>query len=227
MASLVPEELPTLDSFYAGGPRSFQEAFPPFCVKSHWDPMLVTQHILPDVVSAEPLAFDPRPEAYICTTYQNTSPGDGPLPTDVLGPAQPPQIPAALLGPQAYIRAPADPTPTHARPGGAASLSAPYSVYAAAVDVEGDLLRLDEPLTKCKQLRYTPRPMEVAGAATNVVPNSSSFGVGPEPAQVVSTTTGCREADDEAAWNRSGRLFNNSTKIDRYYPTAKNGPLAC
>jgi hypothetical protein len=225
MASLVPEEPVSLDSFYAGGPRTFQEAFPPFCVKSHWDPMLVTQHILPSA-GMPAMAFDPRPEAYICTTYQSTSPGDAPLPADVLGPAQPPQIPQALLGPQAYIRAPTDSSPTVARPGGAAGLGAPYSGYASAVDVEGDLLRLDESLTKCKELRYTPRPLEIEGAATNVVPNESDAG-NPERSQVVSKTAGCREADDEAAWNRSGRLFFNNTKLDRYHPTAKNGPLAC
>lgn len=230
MASLVPEEFPSLDSFYAGGPRTFKEAFPPICLKSYWDPMLVSQHILPSAspTSVDAMAFDPRPESYICTSYHSTSPGDAQLPEDKDDQmsAQPPQIPPALLGPRTYIRAPADPTPTVARPGGAAGRGAPYSVYAASVDVEADLLRLEEPLTRCKELRYTPSIQEVASSSTNVLPNVS-MSSGPEPAQVVTKTVGCREADDETAWNRSGRLFNNSTKIDRYEPSAKNGPLAC
>jgi hypothetical protein len=225
MASLNPnEEEMSLDSFYAGGPKTFQEAFPPYCLKSHWDPSDVSRHILPTGNSA-PLMFDPRPAAYICTTYYETSPGDAPLPPEVLADQKPLPIPEGLRPPANFVREEPVPTP----PGGAAGRGAPYSGYASAVDTESDVYRLDEPLTRCKEYRYVP-PNDMPEDATNVVPGSQPF---EEKATFVSGATfvtaraGCREADDEAAWDRSGRLFFNHTKLDRYYPTRKIGPLAC
>jgi len=50
----------------------------------------------------------------------------------------------------------------------------------------------------------------------------------------VTKSTGCRAADDEAAWNRSARLFYNPTKYDRttdvppgVYQASSRGALVC
>ena len=60
---------------------------------------------------------------------------------------------------------------------------------------------------------------------TNVIPGAAA--TFEEPTLFVSKLAGCRAADDNEAWNRSARQFFNSTKLDRYTPTATNGPLAC
>jgi hypothetical protein len=224
MASLQPDEEVHLDEFYAGGPATFQAAFPPVCIGSHWDPMLVEQHILPPQGQVK-LALDPRQAVQVCRQYYTESPADA-LPAGLVEPAQPLEIPAALKGPERYIR-PEGPKATP--PGGAAGLGAPYSVYAQSVDRESDIYRLDERLTKCKELRYQPKAEQLA-QQTNVLPNQSpelaykALGAPVEPPRL---SAGCREQDDALAWNRSARLFFNPTKLDRYHPTQKLGPMVC
>jgi len=203
---------PRLDAFYEGP----LEAFPPICLRSHWDPTQVSRHILPPAMA--PLqTMDPRQAVRICQQYYTTSRGDAPLPEE---PHRPMQIPSALLG------GPTRPSgPAVSPPGGAAGLNAPYAVYAANVGEESDLQRRDEPLTKCKEGRYLPKggPAD----ATNTLPDVSQTFELARHALYVSERAGCREADDNQAWNRSARLFNNSTRIDKYHPTDKHGPLAC
>ena len=225
-----------LDAFYEGGPKTWQEAFPPVCVKSHWDPTQVTNYVLPAQLVA-PQQYDPRQSVRICTSYYTTADPDvsaGP-PQDAEVRVQrasaslknafqeqsEPPIPASLLGPDYYRR---NSPPTDVAFGGAAGLGAPYALYAESVNQESDLYRLNTPLTKCKERRYQPQggPAD----ATNTLPHvSQSFGLSPH-ATVVAKSTGCRQADDEAAWNRSARLFFNPTRMDRVYPQT-HGPLAC
>ena len=225
MAFLKPEDdrLPELGSFYAGGPATFSAAFPPVCLKSHWNPAAVSRHILPDSGTPyTPQVFDPRPHARICTGYYDSSQGDAPLPEGVLDNQHAPEIPVGLQGPPVKNEG-VVPVP----PGGAAGRGAPYMVWAATVDQESDIYRLDETLTKCKERRYFPRESEII-AIQSAHEGLSGAGVGDsEPALVVSKEAGCRGADDELAWNRSGRLFFNHTKLDRYHPTRSNGSLAC
>ncbi len=223
MANIQPDEEVRLDDFFAGGPATFQAAFPPVCLGSHWDPMLVEQHILP-AQKAAPLAMDPRQAVQVCRQYYTESPADA-LPAGLVESAQPMEIPAALKGPVQYIRTAEGPRVTP--PGGAASLGVPYNLYAA--NQESDLLRLDERLTKCKELRYQPKPEQLAADQTNVLPQHD-----PElafrtfaPFELPRHMTGCREQDDVLAWNRSARLFFNTTKQDRYHPTQKMGPMVC
>lgn len=216
---LHPTPEPSLDSFYEGGPKSFAEAFPPACIRSHWDSTQLTKHILPEAPIA-PLALDPRQATKICTSYYTTSQGDAPLrqqnePTML-------EIPQTLLSSSRFIR-PHD-GPVVNTIGAAAGKGAPYTYYAQSVNTESDIYRLDEPLTRCKEKRYRPTP-EPADA-TNTLPQvSQEFGLSPY-ATYVNKQAGCREADDDAAWNRSGRLFFNQTRLDRVYPEAR-GPLAC
>lgn len=228
-----------LDAFYEGGPKTWNEAFPPVCVKSHWDPTQVTNYVLPAHLIA-PQQYDPRQSVRICTSYYTTADPDtipagsaaqdaevrhpSSRPTESLNAqfvTSDPTPPASLLGPDYYRR---NSAPVDVAFGGAAGLSAPYTLYSESVNQESDLYRLKQPLTKCKERRYQPQggPAD----ATNTLPHvSQAFGLSPH-ATYVAATTGCREADDEAAWNRSARLFFNPTRTDRVYPRS-HGPLAC
>ncbi len=232
-------ETQSLNDFYAGGPTSFQEAFPPICITTHWDPTLVSRHVLPQQASA-PLAEDPRQAVRICTSYYSLAREDKertipPAPLQFIAPhgglasqSQPQEklnIPATLFGPAIYQRPVENSGLTATPPGGAAGRGAPYEVYAESVGDEADLWRLNEPLTRCKERRYRPGP-SVPTDSTNTLPHvSHELGLSPY-ATHIQTTTGCRAADDEAAWNRSGRLFFNHTRYDRVYPYS-HGPLAC
>jgi hypothetical protein len=118
--------------------------------------------------------------------------------------------PVALLGGQATPAA-----PNVFPPGGAAGRGFPYSGFAKSVDAESDVLRLDEHLTRCAERRYLPPTgLPAPGVSTNVLPNAPHDGLSPY-ATVVNQQAGCRNADDESAWNRSSRLFFNPTKYDR------------
>lgn len=190
----------SLDEFYAGGPKTWQEAFPPVCVKSHWDPTLVSYHVLPGSSKQHSYAMDPRPSMRICTSYYNTSPGDAPLEQ---------RDDESILGLETakYV---SDVIPF----GGAAGRGFAYDGYANNIQVEADLLRLKESLTKCSEKRYVPNALP---AHTNVLPGanvSNSSSLSPFVTEV-KTQAGCRQQDDEAAWARSSRLFFNPTRYDR------------
>ena len=216
-----------LEEFYKGGPASTQEAFPPICLRTHWDPTMVVKYVLPQADLKVSLPVDPIESYYICTTYYNTTPSGNqgaPVPDD-----KPLPIPTALKGGQhrpSQDGAPFFPV------GGAASLGFPYSGFKS--DAESDLLRIDEPLTKCAGNRYLPpRGLPAPSMSTNVLPGSDNSSLSPALTEVTKTT-GCREADDNAAWNRSSRLFFNPTKYDRtkvvppgLRMAAANGALAC
>lgn len=240
-----------LDAFYEGGPKTWNQAFPPVCVKSHWDSTQITRHVLPSHLMA-PLQFDPRPSTKICTSYYTLSETSNEVPEY---PAWEPSAKSAelqntfskstedslkqqfvisepdknaengsLFGPSYFVRPLMNTSMTAVPPGGAAGKGAPYTLYANAVGQESELYRLDEPLTKCKDKRYTPK--DGPADANNTLPYvSQEFGLSPY-ATYVSETSGCRQTDDDKAWNRSGRLFFNHTRLDRINPKP-NGPLAC
>ncbi len=218
----------TLDSFYNNGPKSCDEAFPPVCVRAHWDSTQVTRHILPDHLPA-PLQFDPRQGVRICTSYYETpvdpnNVTNSKIMEKIIPDTESPEIPALLLGPEYYKRSYDASHLMATPPGGAAGKGAAYSEYESAINTESDLYRLDESLTKCKERRYTPKNGVVD--AVNTLPHvSQEFGLSPY-ATYVQSSTGCREEDDSKAWNRSGRLFFNHTRLDRVYPQA-HGPLGC
>jgi hypothetical protein len=213
----------SLDTFYAGGPKTWNEAFPPICLTTHWDPTALTNHVLPQPAQRN-LALDPRPSTKICTAYYDISAGDGNV-KQKIG-EKPLPIPAALLG----INAPSQPKHTPGDyaafpPGGAASLSFPYSVYKTHVNAESDLQRLDEPLTKCAERRYIPRGgLPAPDMSTNTLPNANlgnSTTLSPS-LTVVNAQAMCRNEDDQANWERSARLFFNPTRYDRTTNTPKN-----
>jgi hypothetical protein len=186
----------SLDAFYEGGPKSFQEAFPPVCIPSHWDPTVMASHILPAPRPVH-LPLDPRPASLICTSYYDTSAGDAPLPT--VAPSDS-FLPANAVG--------SVPFP----PGGAARFGFPNTEYQSAIDKESDLFRMRELMTKCAERRYLGPP--APGQDTNAIPGAIGSTLSPY-ATIVSESTGCRSEDDAAAWARSARLFFNPTRYDR------------
>lgn len=202
-----------LDAFYTGGPKTWQEAFPPVCIKAHNNPTLMSQYILPAKVKQHDYALDPRPSVRICTSYYTTSPGDAPLDVEE---EEKPEVPQAFLVNPFGQAKESDVLP----PGSAAGRGFPYQTYANNIDVEADLYRLGEPLTKCAERRYTPHALPVQ---TNLVPGANATnGSSLFPyVREAPYDPGCRKADDEVAWNRSSRLFFNPTRLDRDPKTRK------
>jgi hypothetical protein len=204
-----------LDAFYESRLYSTSDAFPPACLRSHWDPTMMANHILPAEAVPQPLPLDPRQAVRICTSYyQLARPAAA---TDALNlrmyatPAQ--DTPAALLG------GPKPPGLAAARDylpfGGAARHGVP--TIGMNPDVESDLFRKNELLTRCSERRYMPAgrspatsahadPVQGAAAPTSTY---SEVVAGPE------TPTLCRAADDRTAWAASPRAFYNSTRYDR------------
>ena len=180
----------TLAEFYEGGPRTWEEAFPPICVKARYDPTLVTNHILPKFQHS--MAYDPRPATRICYSYKSLTQEN-----PVQGPANPDEIYPV---------------------GGPAGRGFPYEQYAENVDQESTLLRLEERLTKCADRRYLPRnQQEVDSVGNHNIPGAdfrNAQTLSPMVTQV-HKHAGCREQDDKEAWNRSSRLFFNPTRYDR------------
>ncbi len=198
----------SLDAFYENGPKTVTEAFPPVCLRSHWDPTMLTRHVLPDFPSELFLALDPRPSAEICTAYYTTSAGDAPLKRAKDSQNLP--TPLQLLG-GAHRPEPSSSSSVFP-PGGAARTGFPYKGYMESVNRESDLLRLNEELTKCAEKRFLGPP--AANVSNNVIAGADNTQLSPY-ALVVNKQAGCRNADDEAAWNRSARLFFNPTRYDR------------
>ena len=214
-----------LEEFYKGGPRTFQEAFPPLCIRTHWDPTMIADRILPQAGFRPELAIDPREAFRICTTYYVPDRGSASGPSSLVMPAEEPiPVPPELRGgSQRPMRGHGLFFPV----GGAAGIGFPYSGFKS--DTESDLLRLDEPLTKCAEGRYMPRK------GLPAIGTNSITGIDQRPAmdpELLNTGTlaGCREADDAAAWNRSSRQFFNTTRYDRtigvpkdlYKPVSQN-----
>ena len=179
----------SLAEFYEGGPKTWQEAFPPICVKARYDPTLVTDHVLPKFQHS--MAYDPRPSTRICHSYKSLTQ----------------ENPVQAPNPIADFPA-----------GGPAGKGFPYEVYAQNIDVESDLRRLDEPLTLCSEKRYIPKnPEELQTVGNHDIPGANFDNKSTLSPLVteVRKQAGCRNADDQEAWSRSSRLFFNPTRYDR------------
>ncbi len=202
----------SLADYYVRGPKTTAEAFPPACLRTHWDPTMVSKHVLPESALA-PQVLDPRPAAKICTAYHHTSAGDAPAPP-VPGPSVGlPPTPAQFLGGDHRPTA----GPAAWPPGGTARRGFPYDGYKASV--ESDLFRENEPLTKCSEKRYIPvGGVPAPAVGTNLVPGAEQ----PALPELYLSRAGCREADDAEAWARSSRLFFNVTRYDRTNTTPPN-----
>ena len=192
----------SLSEFYEGGPKTWQEAFPPICVKPRYDPTLVTERILPKQFQHN-AAMDPRPSTRICSVYYSlTAKGASPIEEseDIILP-----------------------------PGGAAGRGFPFDKY--QVDAESNILRMNEDLTKCAEKRYMPAGnIPPTSISVNRVPGikwENDTTLSPN-ATYIFESSGCRKKDDDEAWNRSSRLFFNPTKYDRTntVPTDLHKPIS-
>jgi hypothetical protein len=206
---------PELAAFYKEGPRTLAEAYPPICLRTHWDPSMINRHVFPELPIQYAQQLDPRWATKVCTAYYEESAGDSALSPDTAENSRVPIPPALLMSERRPIltnlRTPYFP------PGGHASLNFPYQAFQEHVNAESDVLRLDEPLTKCASERYLPSKQDIAMTMDARTVPGSPAGMYPAMSKTMQITklAGCREADDKAAWNRSARPFFNPTKYDR------------
>lgn len=166
-------------------------SFPPVCLKTHWDPTERIRRILPHQHVALPQ--DPRPWTRICKEYRTAGAETG---TE----AVPPSHMVFPSGGQFY----------------------PPSRYSSHIDDESRLRTLDQPLDKWGDTQYIPEEESTMYVAGLTVPDrqpvSSAFIAElamPQALLRLDERT-CRSENDAMYAARSGRLFNNPTKQDRY-----------
>jgi len=164
--------------------------FPPVCLKTHWDPTLIIKHTLPQQKVS--LALDPRPLVKICKEYRGY-----------------PDVPAP------------EPPSNMVFPSGGAFY--PPGRYAQSIDKESILRTLDHPLDRwCTDTQYIPSMDSTMYVAGSTVPDrqpiSNAFIAELDmPAALLRRDMNtCRSENDRAYMERSNRLFNNTTKQDRY-----------
>ena len=167
--------------------------FPPVCLRSHWDPEQISRRTLPTQLVSLPLT--PRPWTKVCMDYVTTAEFEqAPRPSDdVVFPS-----------------------------------GAPPTRYIEAIDRESMLHRLDRPLGTCEREQYQP-----ARSGNMFMPNSTvptrtyvnnrfiqelSF----PQALMRSEVYDCRKEQDMISMSRSPKLFNNTTKQDRYHGAKKH-----
>jgi hypothetical protein len=149
------------------------------------------RHVLPQ--QGVSLPQDPRPWVRVCKQYVTSGPSEtAPLPpTDMVFPT----------GGQFY----------------------PPGRYSSRIDTESDLKALRFPLDKwCPTTQYIPSPDSTLYVAGSTVPDrgpvSDAFVSELAMPQALLRKDGltCRSVNDSRYFERSGRLFNNPTKQDRY-----------
>ena len=166
--------------------------FPPVCLKTHWDPTAMLRHILPTEQISLPMDF--RPMTKICKEYVTSGPAEtAPLP------------PKSMVFPS----------------GGGFY---PPGRYSSAIDTESQLKALDHPADKwCTSRNYRIPTTSNLYDAHATVPdrradsNSDAISELSFPRVLIKPAGyGCRMENDMMYWKRSGRMFNNATKQDRY-----------
>lgn len=164
--------------------------FPPVCLSSHWDPTQIYKRSVP--IQQVQLPIDFRPYTKVCLEYRTSAVGQNA-----------PYVDDSVVFPQGGDVYPPD-------------------RYLRAVDKESLLRRLDRPLGTCDDKQYTPPQNGDMYVDRMLVPASLK-----PPSQFVEEISmpkallragdyQCRSQADERNWSRSSRLFNNSTKQDRY-----------
>lgn len=165
--------------------------FPPVCLRSHWDATQMLKRILPQQKVGLPMDF--RPLVKVCKNYVTSAP-----------PEMAPEPPANMVFPM----------------GGSFY---PPTRYADAIDRESILRTLDHPLDRwCTDTQYIPSEDSTMYVAGSTVPDrqpiSNAFisELSMPSALLRPSTESCRSENDKAYMLRSGRLFGNPTKQDRY-----------
>ena len=176
-----------------------QGMFPPVCLRSHWDPEQIIRRTLPAQGLAVPL--EPRPWTKICMEYTTTQDfEEAPRPRDDL-----------------------------VMPNG--GVNYPPSRFREAVDNDSLLKRLDRPLGTCDDNDYKVNLSGNLFKPNSTVPTRALPSI--RFIDELSFPKAClREADYECrsqvqneAYSRSNKLFNNTTKQDRYITAQGPNPL--
>ena len=213
---------PALFDSYATGPQTLAEAYPPICLRTHWDPTMLVRHVLPERLDPYPQQLDPRQAVKVSTAYYDQSPAPSSGSALITPENSRVTIPPALLMSERQVYGPYNGVP-YLPPGGAYSKNVPFPVYQQSVDDESRLQLLNLPLARCPAGKYLPTAEDIAKTKNQRFLSCSGVqGTGglynPEhenPVQPPRQSAGCREVDDAEAWQRSSRIFFNPTKYDR------------
>jgi hypothetical protein len=165
--------------------------FTPVCLKTHWDPTEMLRRILPQQKVGLPQDF--RPWVKVCKNYVTSAPMiEAPLPPNNM---------VFPMGGEFY----------------------PPGRYSNNIDKESVLRTLDHPLDRwCPSTKYIPNEYGDLYVPGSTVPErkaiSSAFVSELSMPQALLRTDvyTCRSENDSKYFERSGRLFNNPTKQDRY-----------
>ena len=175
--------------------------FPPVCLRSHWDPEQIIRRTLP-ISPPLSLPLGPRPWTKVCLEYTTSADfEDAPRPDD------PVVFPS---GGEVY----------------------PPTRYREAIDNESELRRLDRPLGLCEREQYVP-----SRSGDMFRPNSTLPDREPTNSQFIQELAfpqacmrgedyDCRVESQTKAWDRSRKLFNNTTKQDRYAEMKAHAPMS-
>ena len=172
--------------------------FPPVCLSTHWDPTRIYARTVPTSLVKLPLDF--RPYTKVCLDYRTSAPEQAA-----------PEVPDNLVF-----------------PGGGEFY--PPTRYLNNIDKESLLRRLDRPLGTCDPEQYQPPENGDMYVDRMLVPrtpkNTSRFieELSMPQALLRAGTYHCRAEADQKNWERSPRLFNNTTKQDRYKAPASVEP---
>ena len=181
----------SIDDAYDGAPRTWQEAFPPICLRTHYDPCAMSSYILPPAGRPVP-DFDPRPAVRICTSYYSMTRGDS-APATIQ--TAPPKIPAAFCGAKL-----------------SESIEFPVPVPGGFdANIESSLTGKTEPLTKCSEKRYISNTIVNAPRSDIVGFAAAAYA----PYEPPANPSLCAQQDLDAAAARSAQPFLNHTRTQR------------
>lgn len=180
----------TRSQFNAGIPSSSAWFGPQKgCLKR--DPTLIARfHTFPDVAIPNGIPKDPSAASRICLSYQNA-------------------WPMTTVDGAAAVEAERN------HPTFGYHVGAPMTV--AQIDVESQLRRLDQPLTRCQAVIAEDGPLHyntVAPPVPRGVPTGVQNAGNPIAVLVVPGADECRRGSDEVVAAMSGRRFNNPTRQD-------------
>ncbi len=165
--------------------------FSPVCLRTHWDPTEMLRHILPQQKVSLPQDF--RPWVKVCKNYVTSGP--------TIPAPMPPKDMVFPTGGEFY----------------------PPGRYSANIDKESVLRTLNYRLDKwCPSDKYIPNEnsnMYVSGSTIpdrKAISNAFVSELSMPQALLRTDIYTCRSENDTKYFQRSGRLFNNPTKQDRY-----------
>ena len=195
MSVIAPANRQTAESYPFTAAGTEQQLYPPVCLRSHWDPTMILRHTLPEKGEGQslPLPMDFRPYVKVCKDYVTSGPAvAAPLPpADMVFP----------MGGEFY----------------------PPGRYAAAIDHESALVYLDRRLDRwCQKKEWVPSLNSDMYVPNVLVPRSKPSNsamvqeLAMPQAVLRESAYDCRSTNDSVNWQKSGRLFNNPTKQDRY-----------